>query len=93
MSSPPLYGVALRRDAVVHGCASVPGQVRVAGAQDLECPIEEVSAYEGRGGVYVARGCGKWAEYNCLSTRFDTMCVPRARAEVHTDFAPDDGGE
>jgi hypothetical protein len=72
----------------VPGCERVPGQVRLSGAQDLDCPIETVSAYRGEDGAYVARGCGKWAEYDCLSTRFDVMCVPHAAAEVHVGPAP-----
>ena len=77
----------------VPGCAGAPGQVRYAGAQDLDCPIEQVSGYRGPGGVYVARGCGKWAEYDCISTRTEVMCVPHVAADVHVDPAPEEETE
>ena len=38
---------------------------RSRGAQDLGCPSEHVNVYRTAEGLYVARGCGKWVEYDC----------------------------
>jgi hypothetical protein len=59
------------------------------GAQDLGCPSERVSVYRTAEGLYVARGCGKWVEYDCLSSGrgtmiyADTVCLARAQALGH----------
>jgi hypothetical protein len=70
-----------------------PAPAKVAqsrGAADLACPIEGVSAYRAGQGEYVARGCGRWVEYDCLSSGrgtlyASTMCTARGQAAVHTD--------
>jgi hypothetical protein len=75
-------------------CQCVPtAPSRVAqsrGAQELECPIEQVSAYRAGEGLYVAHGCGHWTEYDCISsgrgTFFaSTMCSARGSVVVHDD--------
>ncbi len=63
------------------------------GAQDLACPVEQVAGYRAGEGHYVARGCGKWVEYDCLSsgrgTLFaETSCSGRGQAVVHSDAEP-----
>jgi hypothetical protein len=65
------------------------------GAADLDCPVDHVRAYRATDGGYVARGCGYWAEYDCVTSgrgTWDpqTACVARARPEVHEDaWRPD----
>jgi len=66
---------------------------RSRGAQDLECPSERVRVYRTAEGLYVARGCGKWVEYDCLSSGrgtiyADTVCFARGQALVHPDAPP-----
>jgi hypothetical protein len=69
------------------------GRVSVArsrGAQDLECPSERVHVYRTAEGLYVVRGCGKWAEYDCLSSGrgtiyAETACFARGQTLVHHD--------
>ena len=46
---------------VPHARVSV---ARSRGAQDLGCPSDRVSVYRTAEGLYVARGCGKWVEYD-----------------------------
>jgi hypothetical protein len=83
------YAVISAVTPFVPACAwDLAGWARNAGASDLQCPVEHVSAYRARGGVYVARGCGQWVEYNCLATRYDVTCIPRVAPEVHDDSAP-----
>jgi hypothetical protein len=60
------------------------------GAGDLSCPIEHVAAYRAGDGVYIARGCGRWVQYDCISsgrgTAFvSTVCSARGQALVHED--------
>jgi len=65
---------------------------RSRGERDLVCPIERVSAYRAGHGLYVVRGCGKWLEYDCISSGrgtiyADTVCAARGVAMVHADSA------
>jgi hypothetical protein len=60
------------------------------GERDLGCPGERVSSYRAGDGLYVARGCGKWVQYDCVSsgrgTIFaETVCAARGEALVHED--------
>jgi hypothetical protein len=66
------------------GCVSTEAQeVRYLGAGVLHCPADLVSAYETRKGPYVAKGCGRWVFYDCVSTRYATRCFPHAEPVVH----------
>jgi hypothetical protein len=70
-----------------------PARANVAksrGERDLACPSERVNAYEAGEGLYIARGCGKWVEYDCLSSGggtvyAGTICIARGQAIVHDD--------
>jgi hypothetical protein len=75
-------------------CQCVPpapsGVARSRGAEDLSCPIEHVRAYRAAEGLYVARGCGRWAQYDCISsgraTVFAaTVCSGRGSPRVYDD--------
>ena len=55
---------------------------RARGATDLDCPVEHVSAYRAHGGLYVARGCERWAEYACVASAGGPVCVPDTAPKV-----------
>jgi hypothetical protein len=59
---------------------------------DLPCPKDQIVAYPAGNGRYVARGCGKWTEYDCLSSGrgtlyAETICAGRGRPVVHEERA------
>jgi len=66
-------------------CLSSPNaeRVRSIGTSDLSCPT--VEAYRADDGLYVARGCGKFAVYDCEEGGHAVLCVPHARARVEPD--------
>jgi hypothetical protein len=76
---------------VVPVCACGPyaaETARATAARDLSCPADQVEAYSSVGGRYVARGCGHWVEYVCLTNagpyrRATVVCFPPAQPEVH----------
>lgn len=67
--------------------SSLSNTAKSRGAVDLQCPVENVAAYRAEGGGYVARGCGRWAEYDCIRSgrgiNQSSVCVAHQRAEVH----------
>ncbi len=66
------------------GCVkSEAEEARYLGAGDLRCPADQVSAYRTQKGPYVAKGCGRWVFYDCVSTRFAMQCFPHAEPVVH----------
>lgn len=70
--------------------AELRDAARTRGATDLGCPIERVVTYRAAGGVYVARGCGHWVDYDCVVSATGTVyqeavCVPHGKAEVHDE--------
>jgi hypothetical protein len=75
----------------VPGCADFQvQQVQALGAADLRCPTDRVSVYTTRdvwpATDYVARGCGKWAEYECVRREDGAQrCFPRLHADVHPE--------
>jgi hypothetical protein len=75
----------------VPGCANFQAQqVQALGAADLRCSTDRVSVYTTRSvwpaTDYVARGCGKWAEYECVLREDGAQrCSPRLRADVHPE--------
>jgi len=76
-------------------CHCVPpaasGVAQRRGAQDLQCPLEDVSAYRAGDGEYVARGCGRWVQYDCISSgkgTVDAATVCTARGNVQVNALP-----
>ena len=66
------------------GCVkSEAEEARCQGTRDLRCPADQVGAYRTQKGPYVAKGCGRWVFYDCVSTRFATQCFPHAEPVVH----------
>jgi hypothetical protein len=68
------------------------GVARSRAAADLACPEEKVVAYRAGEGRYVARGCGRWTEYDCLSSGrgtvyAETVCTARSQPIVHEESA------
>jgi hypothetical protein len=58
------------------------------GAEDLQCPLEDVKAYRAGDGEYIARGCGHWVQYDCIASgrgtvARETICVARGNAQVN----------
>lgn len=56
----------------------------------MPCPADKVVAYRAGDGRYVAHGCGKWTEYDCLSSGrgtvyAETVCTGRGRPVVHEE--------
>jgi hypothetical protein len=81
---------------VLGGLHCVPpaasGVARSRAAADLPCPEDQIVAYRAGDGRYVARGCGKWTEYDCLSSGrgtvyVETVCTGRGRPVVHDESA------
>jgi hypothetical protein len=68
---------------VAGGCSST-GQVQALGSADLQCPSREVHVVRGSGS-YTAHGCGKWIEYDCITSRGQETCLPHPRPDVHAD--------
>jgi hypothetical protein len=81
----PLLALSL----FVPACVDAQGiQVRNLGAVDLSCPADRVNVYTTANQWpttdYVARGCGKWAEYECVRREDGAQrCFPRQHADVH----------
>jgi hypothetical protein len=75
------------------GCAAVSAASLVAksrASEDLGCPSEHVHAYFAKGGTYVARGCGGWVQYDCVTPDDgDVVCIPHTHADVHADVHQD----
>ena len=75
------------------GCAAASAAslaARSRASEDLGCPSDRVHAYLAKGGTYVARGCGGWVQYDCVSPDDgDTMCIPHTHADVHADVHQD----
>jgi hypothetical protein len=42
---------------------------------DLSCPMEDIRANRAKGGVIVAKGCGRWIQYGCVYSRTEPVCV------------------
>ena len=68
------------------------GVARSRAAGDIPCPQDQVVAYEAAGGRYVARGCHKWVEYDCVSTGrgtvyAETVCAARGQPVLHEESA------
>ena len=89
-----LHFLAFGALLLCHCVPTAPSRVaQRRGAQDLACPVEQVAGYRAGQGHYVARGCGKWVEYDCISSGRGTLdatttCSTRGQPVVHSD---DDG--
>lgn len=68
-------------------------EARTVGVEDLHCPAKEVGSYRVSEGRYVARGCGRWVQYECVMARYGAHCTPRAEAVVHSGAMPPDADE
>jgi hypothetical protein len=58
----------------VYSPSPLASEAKRMAAPQMECPIENVSAYHAESGNYIARGCGKWDEYSCVVSRDETVC-------------------
>ena len=55
--------------------------VRVRGASDIDCG-DNVDAYPVRGGLWIAKGCGRWVEYTCFYSRLgNPICIRQSDAK------------
>jgi hypothetical protein len=70
------------------GCASLYGAARDQAAIDLKCPEAQISTYQAPGGRIVARGCGAWAEYECIQTGTEPRCVQTDMPPQKGSFSP-----
>ena len=70
------------------GCASLHGAAREQAANDLQCPEAQISTYQAPGGRIVARGCGAWAEYECIQTGTEPRCTPTNMPPQKNSFGP-----
>ena len=70
-------------------CVGLEKTAQDRAAFDLKCPPAQVSAYRVHDSVFVARGCGTWAQYSCFAPyRSDPVCVREAVPESERDTPP-----
>jgi hypothetical protein len=61
--------------------------VHSVGASGLHCNDDQVVVRESAGGTYVAQGCGRWTEYDCVHVHYGFACLPH-HAVVHDGPPP-----